>query len=648
MKRQIFIAATIIAATLIYFYFDSANHKEVLLEDLEPVSVASLTLPQSLAPDAANNRKKQQASAPQAYLECRELKRTYSEDLIRWGRKLEPDKWLKEGYSLDEVTFALEKYQNANFASQWRIGQIVSASFDSDKDERVAKMREANEILRQLGNPVELRVSITYPREEFKDLDKMGRAARLLIYRNYPPTLEDLAALIRDHQLRDEIATEIIAEINDLNRPLQNTDNKNAIYIFDLFAIMNREYLLETLIDKGVSPKNDIYLPNALETSLQNLFFKNTAGQDIEPAIKMIKKLMSLGLSVRYQINQDGALASDSQTLLFAFDPQMLSMLEENYDLDLLSLYKSETSLLPNSLIERLEIEKFAFQSKKYPDFDVEKISADCDTIIEAVDSRWKNPHSTDIFVRLQELENNYHGDPEAIRSLLASKDPEQVDCYIEQQHMQESYEQNSLSINNLFFQYQPHNRRKTRLVDFLRQRPLDDSEKRWALSYVLRNQNAQLLEGLFELQLMPSKIDFYDFNWQTLEITFWEQLINGGLELSDLDSHGKNAMYFAVAHQKLALLEYFIKKGYTFSPMSDTQDPLHRLLAPWKLGYSKKFAIDALRAFVPLSPAIDEHHRKRMRLIRLMDKEFYDQLVGILPSLSVSSEAPLPQALCL
>ncbi|NVK21063.1 MAG: hypothetical protein HWD86_00965 [Kangiellaceae bacterium] len=91
---------------------------------------------ESLIANTNIKQKSQYNSQPISYLSCRALDSDIAKIHQQFieTKKHNWDQFIEQGYSLDEITVAIDHFQNVNFATDWRLSQLKQMSrFEGQK-----------------------------------------------------------------------------------------------------------------------------------------------------------------------------------------------------------------------------------------------------------------------------------------------------------------------------------------------------------------------------------------------------------------------------------------------------------------------------------------------------------------------------------
>lgn len=272
--------------------------------------------------------------------------------------------YLDKGYSLNEVTLAVEHFLHENFASAFRIDFLRQNS---------AHVIESRALFNQVSAlfpdiiGTDLIVEKKVPNQALVNLASLSEVKKL---QNIEVTVDDVAYFL--HQVEtpsDEILT-LIEHVDDINLPVAY-HGIDSISLLDHAVATTRLPVVEKLLILGASPKGDGYLGSTMEWALSSLYF-NYNKSSREESAKVISLLDRYGATARFNVQNSNQVKGKFPKSRFQFNQQQIEFVYSHYDLDLSTLKKSEYEPLKanNELIKALTKQQNNFvYASTYPQF---------------------------------------------------------------------------------------------------------------------------------------------------------------------------------------------------------------------------------------------------------------------------------------
>ena len=563
------------------------------------------------------------------------------------GRKLSREKWLEEGYSLEELATAIEHFRNSNFALHWLTTYLAKDSKALRTKKAALKRYTESEDIENPESIVNM-YSPDYPSanlEGYKEMSDVKRREAINIAR---PVVDDLAAFIKSGELEDNDILELLNYVEVPNDVIASSGPNSPIFLFE-FAIANKRYeLARQFLERGVTPMKNGYLKNALELALRSLLLDLANPKKTQEHVGFIKLLSEKGFMARHHLQDDGSIKPWMPMLNYRFTNKNVTNLNQNYGLDLvaLSLPIENQNLYKNDvLVEKMENNKREFISNYFDSFSYEDAHQRCSEIENDISTVWQPP-SFRTMTEIRNLARSGNEELEAIYAELALRDPDFIDCVRDKKS---NIEFANSRIVELLTQYYKRDKRQNKdgIIEFLTTTELSPEEQTVLFYDELKSIKTEGIKRFIELGISPNYLDYKQINWWKISDINLGYLDSNGFSTKTYDRHGKTMLYFAVAFQRADLIEFMLEQDYPFRSDAESQDPLHLLLASWKRRYSGNFVNEVLPMIMAFKPKIDNFHLARMELMKLQDKALFDIITQQYPELHPTKAAQYPEAAC-
>lgn len=573
------------------------------------------------------------------YQYCEKLTEDYRKYAYQWARE-EQDEWhryLTEGYTLDDITAAIEYFTNSNFAASFRVKQL----------RRNAKLTTTNKELRDLLK-VELStinetlpgftISKKVPHPALDNYPQLSQEQRVKLLGNTTVTVDDIAYFISEPDVSDVHILELLSTVND-PAEIVGYQKHEAISLLDYAALSNRLGLVEELINLGLVPTSDAYLGSTMEWALAALSQARTpAAQESSSQIVMI--LQAQGATARFTKQEGSKVEGYIPRRSYEFDGKQITELAQNYGLNLMLIESRETLKVDEKslLISILKEEQSTYLSNKLRVVKLDKKLSTCQETMDTINKQWQ-PKS--LQTTLSNALEEYTASSTDIESTLHKIDPIVVDYY-RKNYVGHTRKQRFMSgIDSHLKPLRDGN--ITQVIDYFSTVQLSDANKNWLFSQILM-WDMNYYEQLKNSHLLVDEIEYFDFNTRMLTPDALTKLTNSGATLYDLDSRGKTLLYYAVQKADIGLITFMQDEHYPFSLEPLGQDPLHIALnsTDYKFSVDKVFKI--VEILMSYQPNIDEFHLSRMALLKLKYPKLYLQLTDNYTELRIKAETTLPK----
>ncbi|MEP2600140.1 MAG: hypothetical protein ABJH28_01535 [Paraglaciecola sp.] len=557
-----------------------------------------------------------------------------------WARS-EHETWgnyLSRGYSIDDITLAVEYFLNSNFAASFRVKQLRTNS------ELVTKNRVLNEELKNyFPEVVESKVfhiSRKIPASNFKNYGTLSRQEKQLVLTTSPPSIDDVAYFTNQ---KDVLDVDIMALIDATSNPkgIVGYDRLEAVSLLDYAINANRLPVVEHLLNIGLMPTSDKYLGSSMEWALARLRSR-TAPEEIADSVKIIKLLKNKGAKARFKTKTYLKVEGDFPRRYYEFDRAKIEHIMNEYGLDLTSIETESPLYLNegNELLIALKDERQTYVLEQFELRDINPYLAACDLIQKTIAKKWKPRQPQEIIDKLGE--SNVYSSAE-IESLLSDIDPYLVDFY---RIKNDRYVRKQMYVDVPDNVFRPLNAGKLpQVIDYFLSLDLTDANKNWVLIQILLY-NISFYDGLVASDLMVDKIEYLNLkNYRLLNLQKIQQLNETSYDLLGQDVRNKTLLYYAVRSGDLQLVMYLQEENAPFVITSFGEDPLHAALNESR--YRENFntnIIPIVDVLMRYSPEIDEFHLQRMAVLALTAPQVYQELVTRHPQLAAKTDLSLPK----
>lgn len=272
--------------------------------------------------------------------------------------------YLDKGYSLDEVTLAVEHFLHENFASAFRIDFLRQNS---------AHVIESKTLFNQVSAlfpdiiGTDLIVEKKVPNQALLNLASLSEVKKL---QNIEVTVDDVAYFLHQAETPSDDILTLIDHVDDINLAVAY-HSIDSISLLDHAVATTRLPVVEKLLILGASPKGDGYLGSTMEWALSSLYF-NYNKSSREQSAKVIALLDHYGTTARFNVQNSSQVKGQFPKSSFQFNQQQIEFVYSHYDLDLTTLKKSEHEPLKanSELIKALTKQQNSFvYGSTYPQF---------------------------------------------------------------------------------------------------------------------------------------------------------------------------------------------------------------------------------------------------------------------------------------
>ncbi len=557
------------------------------------------------------------------------------------------ERYLNQGYTLDEVTLVVEHFLNSNFAAEFRVEQLRLHSDLSNQNQQLNE--ELQRLLSQEQiSGLKLEVVRALPAAGLIGYVSLTPSKKVTLLQQVTPSVDDIAYFIGQSEYSD---LDIIELLNSVIKPdaIVGYDKFEAISLLDYAVISARVTVVEKLLQLGLKPSEDSYLGSTMEWALRELS-RSTTPERRDASAKIVISLNNLGAKARFKTRSQSKVYGMFPRNSFSFNAKEIEALIADYGLDLTliesryNLFESKDNLLidkGNELLVQLTHQQAEYLSKRLNIDNLKQQVTSCKLTVDTINRAWQPESSKKI---LRRVIAKHPQSPHQIELTLAAIEPSLVDCYLITSDSDRRQEQYLSDVDDLF---QPlKNGKVLDVIDQFLSLNLTDQNKNWAFFEILM-WDLSFYDELINSGLMVDELQYYSFNSRMLSPKSLDKLAQSGADLNGVDSRGKTLLYYAVHQSNLALLGYMTEKQFPFSLNDQGQDPLHAALDIIHYEFSPDKLVATVDILMGYSPLIDQFHLSRMALLKLKYVDVYRQVTAKYPQLKVQPETTLPKTLC-
>lgn len=531
-------------------------------------------------------------------------------------------------YSAERIGIAFVSSGVSNFKVRNKLDQLAFSQSDSEL--RNKNFREQNQLKRKSLAPdskIQLTFGVGVNEDELISLFELEREQRDYLLSQVNILAKDLESLVVGEKLKQEQVIELLSYVADINQTIGSGFQSSLIAVAIRY---NKEKIYEYLLSRGAEPfVNDALKYNVLEY----LLFSSHSRQEssfvefIERRLPIIDSLLSLGATVRWQLQPDSNLYHIGPG---CGDFKYSSGLADKIDI----------------------LQKLGLISSQSYDYSQEcHVERELENRISRIKQDFIFIGKTDGFV--QSVKNCIQMDKEA-RSIITRNDhkivrdslsieelnalePGLADCKLYYQEFRASKQleyMNSSVMQQLVFSY-----RKAPIdsINGLQQLNWDRIGRAvvfWNFFSLKNIELSPILESGFE----PNLDDYSAI--ARLSKSEFIRLNSLGFNYVEKDKFGKTAVYHAVSQCNISLLSHLQTQDYPYDFNTLGADALGKLL---RLGTytcrdskdsDKNSKLALLRNLMLFEPPIKDYHLDRMAELRLTEREFYERVVKEFPQL--------------
>ena len=574
-----------------------------------------------------------------SYQQCKQLIENNRAKSNNFGRSQDWSKYLNDGYSIDDITSAIDHFSNSNFAASWRAEQLKKQSELSLNNLKINKLLK-NEIP---DLPEDFIVTVAVPKPALESIADLTDKAALQLIKTTELSIDDVAWLVEQEDLSQQVLTKAINKLDDISQLLgYGIMGGEQLLLIDVAAFEGRDHVVSQLLQQHSTTSNDAYLGSTMEHALAKLSY--VLGKGIEDGavisqINIIEQLQSLNAPAFFDTQTDQSVSGSFPRNYYHFTEEQLASLSAHYQLDLTQIQaRKRLPFDPDAkLIVRLTQERDLLLEKEASP---EQLLS-CQARISKIDKKWQ-PKTLNYYIAQLENENRVVN---AIN--LHNIDPVLAQCFMTRQEMglPLSHPRNK-ELESKVFDEQLRNNKIVEAIKIIEAANLTEAQLRWFF-YQILPWDASYYQALQSSQLRQEQIDFtLLMMFGRYNAAYIEELHINGLDITGTDHTGKTLIYLSIERRKLDLLSYLVSQRSDYHDNPIGTDPLY-LVIDSSYYFNPNEVLDYLEVLMQLSPPVHDYHKRALALLRLKYPELYQQISARFGELKITEDTPLPQASC-
>ncbi|NRB22969.1 hypothetical protein [Shewanella sp.] len=633
-KRTQLITMVSIIVTIVFYFLWPTPQKVPAQSSVNDIDTVANTV---------NASKEMDTHAPSLsvtrYQQCKQLIENSRAKSNNFGRSQDWSKYLNDGYSIDDITSAIDHFSNSNFAASWRDEQLKKQSQLSLNNLKINELLK-NEIP---DLPEDFKFKIAVPKPALESIADLTEKAALQLIKTTELSIDDVAWLVKQEELSQQVLTEAINKLDDINQMLgYDFIGDELLLLIDVAAFEGRDRVVSQLLQQHSTLSNDAYLGSTMEHALAKLSY--VLGKGIEDGavisqINIIEQLQGLNAAAFFDTQTDQSVSGSFPRHSYHFTEQQLASLSAHYQLDLTQIpARRRLAFDPDAkLIVRLSQERDLLLEKEASP---EQLLS-CQARISKIDKKWQ-PKTLNYY--MTQLKNE-HRVVNAIN--LHNIEPALAQCFMatQQTHLPFSHPRNK-ALESKVFGKKLRNNKILEVIKIIESANLTEAQLRWFF-YQILPWDASYYQALQSSRLRQEQIDFtllmmYGRN----NSIYFEELHINGLDITGTDHTGKTLIYLSIEGRKLDLLSYLVSQRSDYHDKPIGTDPLY-LVIDSSYYFNPKKVLDYLEVLMQLSPPVHDYHRRALALLRLKYPELYSQISARFGALKITDDTPLPLASC-
>ena len=544
MKRthiQLILIITIIVTIALYFLWPSPqiapthstqNHIETKLSKIDIAKkITKSTINQPII----------------SYQECKQLIENNDVKSNDFGREQNWSKYLDEGYSVDEITSAIDHFSNSNFAASWRDEQLKKQSTLSLNNVKInALLRiEAPDL------PEDFIVTIAVPIPALENIANLTEKAALQLIKATELNIDDVAWLVEQEGISQQVLTEAINKLGDINQILgDDLIGREQLLLIDVAAFEGRDHVVSQLLQRHSTTSNDPYLGSTMEHALAKLTYvlgKNIESDAVIRQVNIIEQLQSLNAPAFFDTQTDQLVSGSYPRNYYQFTEEQLTSLSAHYQLDLTQVQtRKRLAFDPDAkLVVRLSQERNLLLEKEAS----QEQLLSCQARISGIDKKWQ-PETFNHYVTQLKNENR---EVNAIN--LNGIDPVLAHCFMATQtsHLRFSYPRDK-ELKSEVFDIHLRKNKIHEAIKAIESANLTEEQLRWFF-YQIIPWDAAYYQPLQSSQLRQEQVEFkLLMMFGRNNSAYFEKLHINGLDITGADHTGKSLIYRSVEKRNLEL----------------------------------------------------------------------------------------------
>lgn len=631
MARALYLSVFIFASLLILYLVFGLPH--------EPASESNPETPAKSSPASTRSSKntpevQQEAAAVFVadHKQCTELQSRIDGVTRKYFDDERLSSFLDDGFSVDDITLAIDALRNPNFAREWRNNYRKKDSQLDTLNEQLNKALRA----KMPDLPSGMGVFRGVPVDRLEEAVKNDKP--LEISSEETLIVDDVAWLIQQPNLSDATIKPFVLQLEDINARLGRSYviDKQAISLLDVAAFNRRPALAQWLIAQGATPASDAYLGTTLDYVLAGLSrFPQEALQEqndtVAAQISLANDLIEQGQRSVSEFQND-RFKSRFSANLFIFWEGVDEALELNYGFDLktVPIMAPLTSPRSSELITQIQSHQEAMIADQVGE-ETAEIRSRCRSFKKQVAEAWSPKWLSGELV-------DYRDDE------LYEMAPELVMCKREKE---------------MFTEARPG--RRSDFDEGRYYRVLSDGE--WQLAMSMLDDFPEAVPRVFHESvayipesyaafagagLVPDAWNFSYLEDNDRFVNNLQKIEETGVDLYMTDIYGRNFLFLAVNAGSPEALQYLEQVGVPYYQLPNTPDPLYLALYHVATRDRAKDAKAIINILMAYSPAISSAHLAQMRVMKLKAPSLYQDIVDEHPQLTVDdSNVAYPAYTC-
>lgn len=634
-KRIPLITAISIISVIIFYFLWPSSEKTLTHSAIRDIETQHNTV--NLSEDPLTNT----PTPPMTnYQECKQLIEHNQNEKLNFGRSQDWNRYLDEGYSIDDITLAIDHFSNSNFAASWRAKQLKKHSELDLKNSNLMELLK-NEMP---DLPEYFKITTKVPTPALDNISNLTDEAALQLIETTELSIDDVAWLIQQAEVPQKVLFESTKKLDNINQLLGYAGTANEkLLLIDIAAFHGRDKIVTQLIKQNSEISKDPYLGSTMEFALARLNYELGNGIEhdaVTKQINIIKQLQDLNAPAFFDKNTAQLVSGSLPRHYYLFSEEQLNSLLISHQLDFTQIQtKKKLDFDPDAeLIVRLRQERDQLLEKNIP----RDRLLSCQTSVSNIDKKWQ-PKTLNHYMTQLKNENlevnaaNLHKiEPVLAACFLVTQERYFSFTYVDNEELKSEVFGKPLSDNKIH-----------EVIKAIESANLTEKQLRWFF-YQILPWNAAFYQPLQNSQLRQQQID-----WTLLMMfgghnpSYFEELLINGLDITETDHTGKSLIYHSIEKQKLDLLAYLVslKGDYHNNPIG--KDPLYLLLDTDHYKFSPNTVLSYLDILMQLSPPVHDYHRRELALIRLKYPELYSQISERFGELKITADTPLPLASC-
>lgn len=633
-------------SAILYFVFDSFN---LLIDSpsskLNKPDVAIQSTELQLA-TPHKNENGDSTTLTKDYHYCEDFLKAKEKEGSKWARTEHEnwDEFLNDGFSLDEITLAIEHFAGSGFASGFRVQELRAESElvkINNQLERQARLAIPSLFESFSGISVEKKI----PSPELADFNRLSADQRTTLLESVKPSVDDMAYFIADLKFSE---SDLRALLVALETPVGTVGagRVDSVSLLDFAVAYSRAEIVKELLKRGLVPTSDGYLGSTMEWALSRLRYPSSPDMP-NPSVQIVRMLIEHNAAASFEYKSDTQISGHFPRGHFSFNTEQVDYYLRNYGLDLTLIESREPVKVDVSsrLIKLLTQHKSRYLSELLGVENVEVHANACRTTLDVINRQWQTEQAHVIVKRVREENQDF---PEKIELILSDIDPSLVDYY--RAHY-DGYkrEQNKPEMQSGMAHYLKliNEGQIAAVIEHFSNLPLSDANKNWLFSWIL-NWDMRFYRELAYSDLMAEELQYFEFDSsRMITLDAVKKLREAGADLLDKDVRGKTFLYYAVKKGDTDLLHYLIEEQFPFSLDNTGEDPLHLALNKNRYVDSARNALNMfsiVEMLMDYQPEIDRYHMQRMAVLALQSPRLYRRLTSEFPQLKVMSDTVLPK----